>query len=63
MGHGKITKTFAKVCKEKCTVCKTARKRGEGVIHTLVKLEAPVCPFCRSYKKVYGVPAYEKVKS
>ncbi len=62
MAHGKITKKMADVCKNACPVCKTARKKGEGLIHAFVKLEAPVCPFCRSYKKVYGVPSYEKIK-
>ena len=49
----------ADFCKNKCPVCKRARKKGKGVLYLLVKLESKLCPFCRAYEKVYGKPAFE----
>jgi hypothetical protein len=50
----------AEFCRDKCTLCKLGRKKDSGFFHALVKLEAKVklCPWCRAYEKVYGVPAY-----
>ena len=60
MAYGKYTESMAKFCKDTCPVCTRARGRGQGVLYNIVKLEAPLCPACRSYKKVYGVPAHQK---
>lgn len=54
------TMKMAKLCDQTCTVCKKARKQESGFWRTFVKLEAKLCPMCRAYTKVYGVPAYEK---
>jgi hypothetical protein len=62
MAHGKATKTMADFCKNSCPVCTRAREKGEGLLYNFVKLEEQLCPACRSYKKVYGVPAHEKIK-
>jgi hypothetical protein len=60
MEHGTITKSLAGFCKNTCPVCTRARKTGEGFLYNFVKLEEELCPACRSYKKVYGVPAHKK---
>ncbi len=60
MEHGKITTTLAKLCKDDCPVCVKGREKGEGFLYTVTKLEENICPACRAYKKVYGVPAHEK---
>ena len=60
MGHGKITRSMAGFCKDTCPVCTHAREKGKGALYQFVKLEEQVCPACRSYKKVYGVPAHKK---
>ncbi|MFZ5563125.1 MAG: hypothetical protein ACOZBW_03680 [Thermodesulfobacteriota bacterium] len=62
MEHGKMTKKMARFCKDSCPVCTRAREKGEGFLYEFVKLEEQLCPACRSYKKVYGVPAHEKIK-
>ena len=62
MKHGKITRSMAHFCKNTCPVCTTGREKGEGFLYTMVKLEENLCPMCRSYKKVYGKPAHEKLK-
>jgi len=62
MEHTKMTKSMAKFCKEKCPVCVNGRKKGEGFLYNMIKLEENMCPACRAYKKVYGVYAHEKVK-
>ncbi|MBT3310676.1 MAG: hypothetical protein HN931_11220 [Desulfobacterales bacterium] len=49
----------ADFCKNKCPVCKQARKNGKGVLYFLVKIESKICPYCRAYEKVYGKPAFE----
>jgi hypothetical protein len=36
------------------------RSKGRGFLYRLLKLEARVCPRCKAYEKVYGVPAWEK---
>lgn len=55
------TRKRADFCLNKCTLCKLGRKRGKGLFYQLVKLEAglKLCPWCRAYEKVYGVPAYQ----
>lgn len=63
MKHGKTTTKLAHFCKESCPVCTRAREKGEGFLYEFVKLEEQLCPACRSYKKVYGVPAHEKIKA
>lgn len=45
-----------------CPVCTRAREKGEGFLYEFVKLEEHICPACRSHKKVFGVPAHEKIK-
>lgn len=62
MAHSETTKALANFCKNTCPLCTRAREKGEGFVYSLVKLEEPFCPACRSYKKVYGVPAHEKIK-
>ncbi len=62
MTHGKLTTRLAEVCKEMCPVCTRAREKGEGILYNIVKVERHICPACRSYKKVYGKPANEKVE-
>jgi hypothetical protein len=60
--HGKFTTVMAKICKDNCPVCVKGREKGEGFLYNMVKLEDKLyfCPACKAYKKVYGVPAYEK---
>lgn len=60
--HSKLTRSLGAFCKDTCPVCTRARKEGKGLLHTLVKIEEHVCPACRSYKKMYGVPAHKKLK-
>lgn len=49
----------ANFCMNRCPACKRARKKGKGLVYRLVKIEGKLCPSCRAYEKVYGVPAYE----
>ena len=53
---------MADFCKDSCPACTRAREKGEGILYNFVKLEEALCPACRSYKKVYGVPAHEKIQ-
>lgn len=62
MEQGRITVSLAHFCKNTCPVCTRAREKGEGALYQFVKIEEHICPMCRSYKKVYGVPAHEKCK-
>jgi len=62
MKHGKITTSMAHFCKETCPVCTKGREKGEGILYNMIKLEENLCPACRSYKKVYGKSAHEKLK-
>jgi hypothetical protein len=52
----------AEFCMNKCTACKVGRDKGKGFFNWVVRLESKlkVCPWCRAYEKVYGVPAYQK---
>jgi hypothetical protein len=52
----------AEFCRSKCTACKVGREKGKGFLNWVVRIESKlgVCPWCRAYEKVYGVPAYEK---
>ena len=52
----------AKFCLNTCPMCVLGRKEEKGVFTTMVKLESRLnmCPYCRAYKKVYGVPPYQK---
>lgn len=52
------TMKLAHLCDQTCTVCKIARKKESGFWYKFVKLENRICPACRAYTKVYGVPAY-----
>ncbi|MCG7844513.1 MAG: hypothetical protein MIO90_03680 [Methanomassiliicoccales archaeon] len=52
------TMKMAAFCDQTCTACKLSRKKESGFWHAFVKLEAKLCPMCRAYSKVYGVPAY-----
>ena len=50
----------AKVCLEKCTVCRSAREEQKGAKYWFVKnVESRSCPWCRAYAKVYGRKAHE----
>ena len=62
MTHGKMTKSLAHFSENTCPVCTRAREKGEGILHSVVKVERHVCPMCRSREKVYGKPAHEKLK-
>lgn len=57
--HGALTRKMADLCKDACPVCVHARKKGGGLMHRVLRVEAKVCPACRAYEKVYGVPAWE----
>lgn len=46
-------------CSNRCPICTRARKKEKGGLYMLVKMERKVCPYCRSYEKVYNRPAYE----
>lgn len=52
----------AEFCNSKCPICVIGRKNENGLMNKLVRLEAKskMCPWCRAYEKVYGIPAYEK---
>ncbi|MHB8895575.1 MAG: hypothetical protein ACYC99_10420 [Candidatus Geothermincolia bacterium] len=50
----------AKFCLDSCPMCKIGRNKGKGFMYKLLHLEAKVCPKCKDYEKVYGVPAWEK---
>jgi len=50
----------AEFCLNGCPMCKKGRNKGSGFLFHLLKLEARVCPKCKAYEKVYGVPAWEK---
>lgn len=52
----------ADFCMNKCPICKGGREKGRGLFYQMTKLEAKtkLCPYCNAYKKVYGVPSYEK---
>lgn len=56
----KRTQKWADFCLNRCTPCKKAREKEKGFFYWMVKIEGPICPACRAYKKQYGVPAYEK---
>lgn len=59
--HTKFTRKLGSFCKDSCPICTKAREQGKGLLQTIVKFEEKICPACRSYKKVYGVPAHKKV--
>lgn len=62
MAHGRIATSMARFCKNTCPVCTRAREQGKGALYRIVKIERHVCPMCRSYEKVYGVPSYKKIR-
>lgn len=51
----------ADFCLSKCPTCKKAREKKSGLRYKIVKLEGKLnyCPWCRAYRKVYGIPAWE----
>lgn len=55
----------AEFCNSKCPMCVGPREKGRGILYRMLKVEAKVglCPYCNAYKKVHGVPAYEKPPS
>ena len=59
MKHDKKTVKKAQFCSQKCPICTRAREKGNGFLYTMVKIERKVCPYCRSYEKVYDKPAYK----
>lgn len=55
-------KQMAKKCLE-CPACSTARKKQKGFFYWFVKtIEGGVCPYCKSYEKVYGRKAHEPLR-
>jgi hypothetical protein len=54
------TLKMAKKCMTECPVCTRGRNKGRGFLYHLVRLERHVCPMCKAYEKVYGVPAHMK---
>lgn len=63
-GRGFDAKTLKKAefCLQGCPVCRKGREKGKGFLYGMTRLEAKLklCPWCRAYEKVYGVPAYRK---
>jgi hypothetical protein len=55
------TQKRADVCLNKCSTCKKGREKQSGFAFKLVKLEDKlnICPWCKAYRKVYGVHAWE----
>jgi hypothetical protein len=54
---------MAEICRNKCPVCTTARKEQKGFKFWFVKyIEGGICPYCKSYTKVYGRKVYEPVE-
>jgi len=52
---------LAKACMN-CPVCRRARQKQHGFAYELVKkAEGSVCPFGRSYARVYGRKPHELV--
>ena len=52
----------AEFCRDKCLVCKYARKKQRGILFWFVKsVEGDRCPYCQAYEKVYGKKAHEKL--
>ena len=59
---GMFMRALASVC-TKCPVCRTARRKQEGLAYSFVKnIEGGFCPFCMAYERVYGRKAHEVVK-
>jgi hypothetical protein len=54
------TLKLAKFCKDGCIVCTKGREKGSGFLCNLIRVERYICPMCRAYEKVYGVPAHIK---
>ncbi len=50
----------AEKCLSGCSLCLKGRERVSGFLHQCIKITRTMCPACRAYEKVYGVPAYEK---
>lgn len=59
--QNRLTLKLGKLCKDSCPLCTRAREKGAGLLYSIVKAEEKICPACRSYKKVYGVPAHKKI--
>lgn len=54
-------KVLATVC-ENCPVCRQARRKQRGIAYALVKrVEKHICPFGRSYERVYSRKPHEPV--
>lgn len=52
-------RAMAQRCVE-CPVCRRARTNQKGFAYWFVKtIEDGVCPYCRSYERVYGKKAHE----
>jgi hypothetical protein len=52
-----LDRSLARVC-ELCPVCRNASTNQKGFAYSFVKtVEASICPFCRTYMKVYGKKA------
>ncbi|HOX55345.1 MAG TPA: hypothetical protein PLC99_00470 [Verrucomicrobiota bacterium] len=52
------TRALARFCAN-CVVCRRARRRQAGFAFWFVKTFGDLCPFCRSYAKVYGRKSHE----
>lgn len=54
-----FTRMLASVC-TRCPVCRTARRRQDGLLFSFVKaVESRFCPFCAAYGRLYGKKAHE----
>ena len=52
----------AEFCRDKCPVCKHARKKQRGWLFWFVKnVEGGYCPYCQAFEKVYGKKAHERL--
>ena len=56
-----LDRVLAKVCLN-CPVCRHARRSQRGIAFQVVqKIEGRVCPFCRTYERVFGRKAHERI--
>ena len=54
-------KALAQACAN-CPVCRRARQKQRGIAYALVKrVEKHICPFGRSYERVYSRKPHEPV--
>ena len=58
----KMTLALANACNNDCPICTKGRDKGKGLFYQMIKFERHICPMCRAYEKVYGVPAHVNIK-